>query len=764
MLQKKEHSVYSKMLISFTTLIIAILMVMIFLCYSLFNQRYTAEVEKAQRSMIQHENDMFKNVVLDRASEMYKTLTSDFSTQTLYSTPLTKAESSCNVAIYQIYRKLVAFVGLNSDMVDQIIVFYPGQNICISSKVGYKVMSQRANQAYLLLYQSLVIRSGSKLHYQYVPNTYTAYSMPDEDSGEDRNNLVFTGTPLWNLKGGEPVCVTFFIKNSFLKDVMRSVFMQGQNVYLIDRNEELCFYTNDPDCPSDFLEDAVVRQLLASDQSSPQTEISDDGRVIYAHCAMADSGLSVIVSMSVDAWQGSANSIRWVVTGIGAAAMVIACSMVMLISRKLYSPLRVISDLVHELPSISTRNLKNEYSIIHTGLDELVHLLSNSQRILHTNRSLIKNQVLWSLLTDGNPSGYADTLSYLNLNFAHACYSLYAVTFCEADVRRLPQDTQEILSVGLVEMVEKQYEEKEVTVAGVVVRQNTVCFIVNHEAHDDRLSEMTDMIHAYFDCYNVRVYLVHNMDTVTSLQQLNQLYPQIDYLLSGRLYDLREEKIHTARVTKATDAAPALLEALTDAQDDAALIYAVRGLVDAMSQMPPTQAQVCLQKCMAVLRSCMVNRRLELPPFLLEPYSCLWKISELPQALQQALGSADKSVETDEAEFINSVRAYVDQHIMEEISLETMGAVMCFNAKYFSRKFKKASGVTFSSYVANRWLELAACQLRTTRLSIKQIASNLGFDTVQYFGRRFKAAYGITPGEYRRASCEGEESAETPLE
>lgn len=66
---------------------------------------------------------------------------------------------------------------------------------------------------------------------------------------------------------------------------------------------------------------------------------------------------------------------------------------------------------------------------------------------------------------------------------------------------------------------------------------------------------------------------------------------------------------------------------------------------------------------------------------------------------------------------------------------------------YFSRFFKNLSGMTFSQYLNIIRLEKAIQLLNhnTENLSITQIASSCGFDTIRHFNRVFKDFTGLSP-------------------
>lgn len=64
--------------------------------------------------------------------------------------------------------------------------------------------------------------------------------------------------------------------------------------------------------------------------------------------------------------------------------------------------------------------------------------------------------------------------------------------------------------------------------------------------------------------------------------------------------------------------------------------------------------------------------------------------------------------------------------------------------------FKQETGTTPAQYLKTIRLHIAAKLLRTTFMSIKEIAMSVGLNTASYFVREFRKCYGMTPTEFRR--------------
>lgn len=98
-----------------------------------------------------------------------------------------------------------------------------------------------------------------------------------------------------------------------------------------------------------------------------------------------------------------------------------------------------------------------------------------------------------------------------------------------------------------------------------------------------------------------------------------------------------------------------------------------------------------------------------------------------------------------------AIRSYMEEHLHEEISLDTLTEMTSYSKQYICRLFKEEMQTTFVDYLTLLRLEHAARLLRGTEESAVRIAERSGFGSSQYFSRKFKAYYGVTPVQYRQA-------------
>ena len=98
-----------------------------------------------------------------------------------------------------------------------------------------------------------------------------------------------------------------------------------------------------------------------------------------------------------------------------------------------------------------------------------------------------------------------------------------------------------------------------------------------------------------------------------------------------------------------------------------------------------------------------------------------------------------------------AVLEYITAHCMEQITMEEAAERAGYSAYHFCRSFRAHVGVPFHQYVNRYRVDRAAALLADQTLSVTQIASMSGFDSIKTFNRGFRQQTGMSPTQFRHA-------------
>lgn len=97
----------------------------------------------------------------------------------------------------------------------------------------------------------------------------------------------------------------------------------------------------------------------------------------------------------------------------------------------------------------------------------------------------------------------------------------------------------------------------------------------------------------------------------------------------------------------------------------------------------------------------------------------------------------------------DAVKKYIDQHYMEDISLDSLSNVFHFHPVYLSTLFKKYQKQSFSNYLSEIRIEKAK-ELLKLGTKTSDVAAAVGYQSSKYFSDVFTKKVGISPREYRK--------------
>ncbi len=102
---------------------------------------------------------------------------------------------------------------------------------------------------------------------------------------------------------------------------------------------------------------------------------------------------------------------------------------------------------------------------------------------------------------------------------------------------------------------------------------------------------------------------------------------------------------------------------------------------------------------------------------------------------------------------IVKAKRYIADHYEDaELSLTKVADYVELNEKYFSNRFTKETGETFSTYLTELRIQKSCELLKNTNFKVYEIAEMVGYYNVEHFNRMFKRQNGISPAQYRKST------------
>ena len=112
--------------------------------------------------------------------------------------------------------------------------------------------------------------------------------------------------------------------------------------------------------------------------------------------------------------------------------------------------------------------------------------------------------------------------------------------------------------------------------------------------------------------------------------------------------------------------------------------------------------------------------------------------------LQQLRGSSGRNG------YILRAQDYITRNLDRPLTLEQVSSRVFISKAYLSELFPECTGKSFTAYVSDCRMKLAACLLAETENPIQNVGKTCGFYSAAYFSTAFSRQYGMSPRAYRK--------------
>jgi AraC-like DNA-binding protein len=118
--------------------------------------------------------------------------------------------------------------------------------------------------------------------------------------------------------------------------------------------------------------------------------------------------------------------------------------------------------------------------------------------------------------------------------------------------------------------------------------------------------------------------------------------------------------------------------------------------------------------------------------------------------LLQSLYSLDQGTSPRKTSIIDTVKAYVEEHYAEKLTLTEICAKHFYSVPYVSSRFKYLCGCSFEQFLRQVRVRHAGELLLSTTLSVGEIAEACGYTSSRAFRNAFSHVAGMAPLQFKR--------------
>lgn len=118
---------------------------------------------------------------------------------------------------------------------------------------------------------------------------------------------------------------------------------------------------------------------------------------------------------------------------------------------------------------------------------------------------------------------------------------------------------------------------------------------------------------------------------------------------------------------------------------------------------------------------------------------------------QSSSSQGKNSISTQDQELIQKIHRLIDENLNEpNLTVDFLSDQIALSRVHLFRKINALTGLTPSEFIKEKRMNLAMKLLMSNNHRVTDVAYEVGFQDVAYFGKVFKKHFGCSPGEVKK--------------
>ncbi len=731
--------------VSFTT--IALIGIGIFWA---FLNRYNHEIEALEIKLVEHTADAIHATYMESARTLYFRLATDELDREELSFFIDNELAGNNYRIIGIWLLLQDTLGPFGSALESVGVHYRSNQLAISSRSGVKFDVDDP------LYDRL--ESGRPTSRK---RAMAGFWRMDGETIEYVRQYPFT------VASSTPALLSVGIPYERVAQTIRDLSAEHASIFLVDSTGRVVTPESYTSLPDD-LEAGLISATLGAGGPSTLIELSSGSHILTA-VPLEGSDWHLAKLTEVSAFYERSRATRNVLVIVAMSALSVCIFLSVLLARNQYAPVariaRMVTGLVTTNEDDLTLDADVDFAEMVKGLTRLSGEVDELRRSVAANRPLLRHQLVQSCLYGNiHEDAFFRRLKLLEI--------VRPVTSCRAIYLKFHQK----------QLASYEIEERSAIVYHTIDRvgefQGTHLALAS-ELGEDRIGILVlgsgpSGVDGLTIAHSLSAYLTNQFGIVHRIGIGSATgSPATCYISYHEATEAAESGFFLAKRTVAFEELSATPDApgeisyehrkqLVAGLHDRDRTLVERSIDSLMSEFSSGRypAQSCRLSLSASINDVTAYAERMGHSLLPSEHRCLQAfdeefvdVTEFASWLKRLIATIFAAVEDSarDARLIRMrrVQDYIQQHLQEPISLDTVADEFRITPSTLSRDFKSLNGVNFVDFVRESRLDRAQHLLSDTDLSVKEVADQSGYNSSSYFIQQFRRRFGLTPVQYR---------------
>ncbi|MGG1876710.1 AraC family transcriptional regulator [Paenibacillus cisolokensis] len=762
----KWNSAFARLAYSYVSIVLVIVLLLCSIFYIYFSRSYKEELQTKNQMIVENTARTIENSVLERVQKIYVDLSLDRGADL-------RAWADASVPMYSsslldLQQRLKAEAASNADIVHAVHVYNPQRNVMLSSLYGliYNA-NDREIADFFADWMNGMLQPGHSSSL-WTPSRWIPDDMFSGLPGEHGHSIITYAhrSPFPSPGENSDLIVAIDVKESAIHDIIQNMMPSHyEYTFIGDRSghkvigADLGFMNLYSDARPDMAHDHAG--------SGSFSGTIDHTSYIVSYQALPAAGWMMYSAVPASLFYEQSLVVNKLILGISLLAIVIGLLLSGLMAKASYSPIKRLVEMIKSLSGQQPGQPMNDYKLIDTAFTRLHDKVSTLEDALEESSPIIKRNVVLNILRNHVPDAeLADKLSLLGLSRTYSHYGCLLLNSGQTFAPLSSGNMQMIMS-RMIQQLESIRLPGAHIVAEELPDKKIVVMLCSDHISDGLQDELSQLVLSE-GRQQFRLDLQLSWGSwVNSMGDLHHSYIEAETLMKYAYFLPEQAVLKDRRLLEREDCVDEIPQSTLlrfkeklYARQPQAIAAAVDDLIGIMRDgaYPADYCHFILANTVFVfsdyLKSVRFKHPAQGPMDLYKQYIEVQNIDEFRQWLLDTVNTCIALTEKRNSEralsTLELAKEYIENHLSEDLSLETVSSKVFISAKYLSRLFKEELGMTYTDYITSQRMERAKTLIESNHMSIEQVAASVGYGTAAYFIKKFKEMYGCTPGNYLR--------------
>lgn len=741
--KKKISKLYIKYLFTFVSLTLLLCSILIFFAFNYITNLHKEETDKYKLLTIENLNSTIDDEFFWCEQTALK-----ISSDTEFIPQLILDSDYSGVRITENLNKYLSSIG----MTDAITLYYFDTDIDISYSTSGSFPSAFTSTFIKLTDEQI----------QSLENLETSvflYSEIDE-------NAAYYITPKPYVNGSKAYGLIIFTFD--LKELMETISSMYQtyetDIYLFNYDEII---SSSVKLTLDENINSEAEEIFLSEDLEGVFELTDENgdtySIIKSYSTYNNVGYGIIIESEY--YNESMNTFQKLIRNMIIIIFLIGCVVSLIMSIRLYKPLKEVVTKISNFTSSNEKNDVNELQKIYNVFENLDQKNSLLMVEMSYKNSLLKDYLLNSLLFGEESDSTEDEEKQLRKIFTYgSCFVVANIMYDDLKSYDLSDQGIGVNEKIVINNLEKLCDDS--ICFEIIKKKEQLLLIFNFNSEEDveKIKNLSASVQSKYKEMTQKSITVSVGSVVNDLNLVKTSYIKCMHISQYRLiYGLNSMLIYDEIIDKNNNnisddlSEYEIKELLINDQKDRLNQVLINKFINLNANSSPEKIFNEFYKYIRVIKSLASGND--------EIFEKAKRIStNLPETNQELYENL-LEISEDTIDFLNSkkqskakavkIMEYLQLNFADtNLTLEKVAEFFNISPSYLSRYFKMEIGISPAKFLDGVRLEYASKLLTETNLSIKEIVGQCGYVDINNFTVKFKKAYGITPTNYRNNKLE----------